>query len=90
MFKSEAEPDKVVTVEASMIPVVLESRVFKTEASMEVSEMVIASFPNPSIPLEAYEILKNQNANVKLLTYRSGHRMSIDIINNISNIIENS
>ena len=42
----------------------------------------------PEKSIEAYEILKNQNANVKLLTYRGGHRMSIDIINNISNIIK--
>ncbi len=44
----------------------------------------------PEKSIEAYEILKNQNANVKLLTYRGGHRMSIDIINNISNIIKSA
>ena len=49
---AEAEPDKVVMVEASMIPMVLPSRVFNSEASMEVSEMVIDSLPNPLIPDE--------------------------------------
>ena len=52
MFNAEAEPERVVMVEASMIPVVFASRVFNTAASMDVSEIVIASFPNPSIPDE--------------------------------------
>ena len=37
--------------------------------------------------IEAYELLKKQNANVKLLTYQGGHRMSNVIINAISNTI---
>jgi Predicted esterase len=37
--------------------------------------------------IEAYELLKKQNANVKLLTYQGGHRMSNIIINAISNTI---
>ena len=44
----------------------------------------------PEKSIEAYNILKNQKANVELSTYRGGHRMSIDIINSISNIIKNS
>ena len=38
---AETEPDKVVTAEASMTPVVFASRVFNAEASTEVSEIVI-------------------------------------------------
>ena len=41
MFKSEAEPDKVVTAAALIVTVVLSLRVFNAEASMEVSEIVI-------------------------------------------------
>ena len=44
----------------------------------------------PEKSIEAYEILKKQNANVKLLTYRGAHTMSIDIINNLSKVIKNS
>ena len=60
MFNAEAEPDKVVMVEASMIPMVLPSRVFNSEASMEVSEMVIDSLPNPVITLEEYEMFNSE------------------------------
>ena len=60
MFKSEAEPDRVVTAEASMIPVVFASRVFNAEASMEVSVIVIDSSPNPLIPIEAYDIFNSE------------------------------
>ena len=52
MFKVEAEPDRVVTAAALMDEVVLPSRVFNAATSMDVSEMVIASFPNPLIPDE--------------------------------------
>ena len=41
MFNAEAEPDKIVTAAALIVAVVLPSRVFNAEASMEVSEIVI-------------------------------------------------
>ena len=44
----------------------------------------------PEKSIEAYQLLKDQNANVNIMTYKSGHRMSIDIINSISKIIKNS
>ena len=50
MLISEAEPEIAVTVEALIIPVVLPSSVFNTDAATDVSLKVTASSPNPLIP----------------------------------------
>jgi len=44
----------------------------------------------PEKSKEAYELLKKQDANVKLITYNAGHRMSSIIINAIFNSINSS
>ena len=46
-FRSVYEPVKVVTVEASTVPLVFPSNVFKTDAASVVSLIVTASFPRP-------------------------------------------
>ena len=52
-MRVEVLPTKVDTVEALIIPVVFPSRILSKEASMDVLEMVTASFPNPLIPVDA-------------------------------------
>jgi hypothetical protein len=49
---SAEEPVKVVTVEASIVPEVLESRVVNTVEETVVSVKVTASLPKPLIPSE--------------------------------------
>ena len=50
---SESDPKRVVILEALIIPVVKASRVIRTDALIEVSVKVTASFPKPVIaPLE--------------------------------------
>ena len=51
-MRSEVLPTKVDTVEAFISPEVFSSRILSKEASINVSEMVTASFPNPLIPLD--------------------------------------
>ena len=47
VFASAAAPVNVVTVEASTVPLVFPSNVFKTDAASVVSLIVTASFPRP-------------------------------------------
>ena len=53
VLMSEAEPVNVLTEEALIIPVVFSSRAFRKEVSMDVSEMIAISFPNPLIPFDS-------------------------------------
>ena len=46
---SVTDPVRVVILEASIVPIVRESSVIRTAASIEVSLIVTASFPKPSI-----------------------------------------
>ena len=50
VVRSAVEPVRVVTVEASICPVVLPSRVLRAVAAIVVSERVTASLPRPEIP----------------------------------------
>ena len=53
MLRSAAAPESVETVLALTVPVVLPSRVLRTEAESEVSVRVTASLPRPEMPEES-------------------------------------
>ena len=52
MLSSAAAPERVLRLLASMEPVVLASRLLRTDASREVSVRVMSSSLRPEMPLE--------------------------------------